>query len=76
MNTNRFLIFRKRIISIIMAVVVVLSASLLAACTNQENTERSNEPESQVRAADPMTEEEMEADDTDGCIEDSKDLLY
>ncbi len=42
----------------------------------EETTEEAAEDENPLHAADPMTQEEMEAEDSDGCIEDSEDLLY
>ena len=48
----------------------------MAACTKEDESGNTNETETTVRAADPLTEEEMEADDTDGCIEDAEDTLY
>ena len=41
---------------------------------SEETTQQATEET--VQAADPMTEEEMENDDSEGCIEDSEDLLY
>ena len=76
MRNNIFLQYKKRIMCIVLMIIVVLSSSCMVACTNQDESGNSNETENSVRAADPMTEEEMEADDTDGCIEDSEDLLY
>lgn len=67
---------RKKIICILLMIAVASSALLMAACTKEDETGNANETETTVRAADPMTEEEMEADDTDGCIEDAEDTLY
>lgn len=64
----------KKVLCIALILVVALSAFFMASCTKEDKPE-ANETENTVRAADPMTEEEMEADDTDGCIEDSEDLL-
>lgn len=68
--------FYKKMLCLIMIAVMALSAMCLCGCTDQEPSDSGNETEDAVRAADPMTEEEMEADDSDGCIEDSEDLLY
>ena len=58
---------------IVLALVMAVSGIILAACT-PDKTESASEEDS-LRAADPMTEEELENDDTGGCIEDAEDLL-
>jgi hypothetical protein len=62
---------KKRIICLLMAVMMTISSLVMCACT-PEKDESSDEA---LRAADPMTEEEMAEDDSEGCIEDSEDLL-
>ena len=73
---NAYKNYYNRVLCLIIIVIMSMSAVCLCACTNQDTSGSGNETEDAVRAADPMTEEEMEADDTDGCIEDSEDLLY
>ena len=75
MNESRK--FRYKMICAIMAFMIILSVGMMSACTSGDSAGSENEAsEEDVRAADPMTEEELEADDSDGCIEDSEDLLY
>ena len=50
----------------------ILSITCFTACGSGSN----ESTEETLKAADPMTEEEMENDDSEGCIEDSDDLLY
>ena len=64
---------RKRIICVLLALLMTLSVFIMAACTPDKA--ESGSDEEGLRAADPMTEEEIENDDTDGCIEDAEDLL-
>ena len=44
--------------------------------SSAEQTTQEEVTEETVHAADPMTDEELENDDSEGCIEDSEDLLY
>lgn len=65
-----------RIACLALIVIICLAMLFLPSCTNQKAPSEETTTEDSVRAADPMTEEEIEADDSDGCIEDSEDLLY
>ena len=64
--------FRNRVLCFLMMLLIAVSAAIMCACTNDKKDDSSD---SELRAADPMTEEELENDDTGGCIEDSEDLL-
>ena len=71
----------KRISILVMAMVLALCGVVFTACGGEgqdtEATQNQQEAtEETVQAADPMTEEEMEQDDSEGCIDDSEDLLY
>ena len=65
---------------IMMALMMIVSMTALTACggssepASEETTQQATEET--VHAADPMTDEEMQNDDSEGCIEDSEDLLY
>ncbi len=75
---------KKKLIALALAGMLACSAACLCSCGGNEAggdadkaTEAEvTETEETVHAADPKTEEELEADDTGGCIEDSEDLLY
>lgn len=77
---------KKKLIGLIMAMMMLGSCMALTACGGSsestgdpetaETTQATEVTEETVHAADPMTDEELEADDSDGCIEDSEDLLY
>ena len=63
-----------------MSMMMVGSMAMLSACGGSDDgaadTDQQQGTEETVEAADPMTDEEMENDDSEGCIEDSEDLLY
>ena len=64
-----------------MSLVMMGCMSFATACGNDEEssseqTTQEETTEETVHAADPMTDEELENDDSEGCIEDSEDLLY
>ena len=70
---------KKKILVIMLALMMVGSAAGLTACGGSSDSSSGDsvqETEESVHAADPMTDEEMENDDSDGCVEDSEDLLY
>ena len=62
---------KKTVICIIAAAVILLSACLFFMLSGKGGSGQETGSQDSVRAADPMTEEEIEADDSDGCIEDS-----
>ena len=66
------------IISLTMIFCMVLMTSCGGSSSEAEETTATQQEatDETVHAADPMTEEEMENDDSEGCIEDSEDLLY
>lgn len=71
----------KRISILMIAMVLALCGTVFTACggesqQSEETQTQQQATEETVQAADPMTEEEMEKDDSEGCIEDSEDLLY
>ena len=70
---------KKKILVVMLALMMVGSTAGLTACGGSQDGSSEDsvqETEETVQAADPMTDEEMENDDTDGCVEDSEDLLY
>ena len=70
---------KKKILVVMLALMMVGSTAGLTACGGSKDGSSEDsvqETEETVQAADPMTDEEMENDDTDGCVEDSEDLLY
>ena len=71
----------KKISILMIAMVLALCGTVFTACggesqQSEETQTQQQATEETVQAADPMTEEEMEKDDSEGCIEDSEDLLY
>lgn len=73
---------KKKCVCMLISLMLLGSAVSLAACgentdsSSDDQTKQEEVTEETVQAADPMTDEEMENDDADGCIEDSEDLLY
>ena len=70
---------KKKLLCALMSVMMLGSMAAMTACGGSEpatDTDQDQATEETVEAADPMTDEEMENDDSDGCIEDSEDLLY
>lgn len=73
---------KKKFICILMSLMMIGCTSLFTACgsdaeeSSVEQTTQEEASEETVHAADPMTDEELENDDSEGCIEDSEDLLY
>ncbi len=63
--------FRKTL-CLLIALIMLLAIMIMAGCTPDKDSESSDDA---LKAADPMTEEEMMNDDSEGCIEDSEDLL-
>lgn len=63
---------KKKLLCIMMALILALSALVMAGCTDKKEEGSSVDS---LQAADPMTEEELANDDSGGCIEDSEDLL-
>lgn len=63
---------KNRILSLGICILMLFSITCFTACGSGSN----ESTEETLKAADPMTEEEMENDDSEGCIEDSDDLLY
>lgn len=66
---------RKRFAGILLVTAVLMSSMFMTACTDKDRQSGNDEKKNTVRAADPMTEEEMKEDDSEGCINDSEDLL-
>ena len=63
----------RKIIVSLMILVMSLSIALLSACGGGAD----ESAESEVKAADPMTEEELkEVDPSDGCVDEDNDSLY
>ncbi|MBQ9015850.1 MAG: hypothetical protein IJ109_06975 [Firmicutes bacterium] len=71
---------KKKLLCILMTMVMMGSMAALTSCGGSEgeftNDSQQEVTEETVHAADPMTDEEMQNDDSEGCIEDSEDLLY
>ncbi len=70
---------KKKLLCALMSVMMLGSMAAMTACGGSEpatDADQDQATEETVEAADPMTDEEMENDDSDGCIEDSEDLLY
>ena len=70
---------KKKLLCVLMSMVMLGSMAALPACGGGEDSSRDADQQAtveRVEAADPMTDEEMENDDSEGCIEDSEDLLY
>lgn len=72
---------KKKLLCMLMSLMLMGSCVALSACggSGSEATDETVQQEATdetVEAADPMTDEEMENDDSEGCIEDSEDLLY
>ena len=83
---------KKNLLSLIIGIMLVISMVAFTSCgssdsgdsteatqTEEQATQAEDqdvEEEETVNAADPMTDEELEKDDSGGCIEDSDDLLY
>ena len=70
---------KKKLLCVIMSMVMLGSIAAMTACGGGEDASPDADQqatEETVEAADPMTDEEMENDDSEGCIEDSEDLLY
>ena len=63
-----------------MSLMMMGSAVFFTSCgdsaDNSDQATQEEATEETVQAADPMTDEELENDDSEGCIEDSEDLLY
>lgn len=71
----------KRISILVTVMLLVLCGMVFTACGEESQQPEEIQTQQQateetVQAADPMTEKEMEKDDSEGCIEDSEDLLY
>ena len=73
---------QRKIICILISLMMMGSAVFFTACGDSadnspaDQTTQEETTEETIRAADPMTDEELENDDSEGCIEDSEDLLY
>jgi len=72
---------KKKFLCLLMSLTMIGCMSFMTACGNDEEssaeqTTQEEVTEETVHAADPMTDEELENDDSEGCIEDSEDLLY
>ena len=62
----------KKLLVLFIAFMIAASAFIMCACTPDKDSDGDGDS---LKAADPMTEEEIENDDSGGCIEDSEDLL-
>lgn len=61
---------RRRMMCFLMVMVMIISALITTGCTDKKD-----DSDDSLKAADPMTAEEIEGDDSGGCIEDAEDLL-
>ena len=74
----------KRLLCIITVIFMCLSMVMMSACSKDKaaesdagnQTEAAEEDENEVRAADPMTEEELEDYTGGGCVGESADSYY
>ncbi len=74
-ETDRKDILKRIVCMLMMLVILTAGIFVMSGCTGEKENSGDGE-EQELRAADPMTEEEIEADDSEGCVEDSEDLLY
>ena len=68
---------KKLLVYGLITLMILCPAALVTGCGGSDSsTEETTVTEETITAADPQTPEEQEADDSDGCLEDSDDLLY
>lgn len=72
MVKRKEIVLKKRIISVSVAILLMATIVGFTGCGSEGGKSTDNT----VKAADPMTDEEIQNDDSKGCIEDSDDLLY
>ena len=69
---------KKLLVYGLITLMMLCPAALVTGCGGDTSSEdpTTEATEETITAADPQTPEEQEADDSDGCLEDSDDLLY